>query len=208
MPRTPVPLQRWRRPAGEGHTRVMRVLPSCLALSAAAAATLALAAGGGGGAVAATTPATVSTPADSANPGQAFFHDALIADAKTLSAVRSGLKSGAVIVDPATQYDDLTGDGKQDAIVRVHSTGAAGVTAVYVFSTDGATSKKLRVVFRSQMLYRALTMVADGHQLQIDQPLYKAGDDVCCPSKLTRRRYRWSAKSVTFTRTSLETITL
>lgn len=185
----------------------MRVLPTCLALSAAAAATLALAAGDGG-AAAATTPGTVSTPADSANPGQAFFHDALIADAKTLAAIRNGLKSGAVIVDPATQYDDLTGDGKQDAVVRVHSTGAAGVTAVYVFSTDGSTSKKLRVVFRSQMLYRALTMVADGHQLQIDQPLYKAGDDVCCPSKLTRRRYRWSAKSLSFTRASLETITL
>lgn len=191
----------------------MRVLPTCLALSAAAAATLSLAAGSGGAAAAttsttSTTTGTVSTPADSANPGQAFFHDALVADAKTLAAIRNGLKSGAVIVDPATQYDDLTGDGKQDAVVRVHSTGAAGVTAVYVFSTDGSTSKKLRVVFRSQMLYRALTMVADGHQLQIDQPLYKAGDDVCCPSKLTRRRYRWSAKSLSFTRTSLETITL
>jgi hypothetical protein len=188
----------------------MRVLPTCLALSAAAAATLSLAAGSGGAVAATTTPTTgtVSTPADSANPGQAFFHDALIADAKTLAAIRNGLKSGAVIVDPATQYDDLTGDGKQDAVVRVHSTGAAGVTAVYVFSTDGSTSKKLRVVFRSQMLYRALTMVADGHQLQIDQPLYKAGDDVCCPSKLTRRRYRWSAKSLSFTRTSLETIAL
>lgn len=188
----------------------MRVLPSCLAAAAALAATVVLTPASGGAATTGTTttiPATTA-PAGSANPGQAFFHDALVADPRTLTAIRAALKSHAAIVDPATQYGDLTGDGKQDAIVRVHSTGAAGVTAVYVFSTDGAPKKALRVVFRNQLLYRALTTVTDANRLQIDQPLYRAGDDVCCPARLTRRRYRWSAGTHKFVRDSLETISL
>ncbi len=142
------------------------------------------------------------------DPGQAFFHDALIKDAKTTAAVRRALTSDAAVVDPATQYADLTGDGKSEAIVRVHSAGAAGVVAVYVFSTDRQPKGALRVVYRSQSLYRAITMPTDDDQLQIDQPRYAAGDDVCCPGKLTRRRYRYSSSTRAFARTALETITL
>jgi hypothetical protein len=172
----------------------MRVLPTCLA-----AAALALAASPLAGA---------QTAPSGGDPGQAFFHDALVKDTKTTSSVRKALESDAAIVDPATQYSDLTGDGKSDAIVRVHSAGAAGVTAVYVFSTDGAAKGALRVLFRTQSLYRAITMPTDNDRLQIDQPRYVAGDDVCCPDRLTRRRYKFSKESLTFVRTSLETITL
>jgi hypothetical protein len=196
----------------------MRVLPTCLALCASALATAALAQAqsGGAGDDAATTgtgtsmstSSTPTTPSTPKNPGQQFFHDALIKDTKTVSAVRKALDSGAAIVDPATQYADLTGDGKQDAVVRVHSTGAAGVIAVYVFSTDGSPKKALRVLFRTQSLYRAVTAVPGMDRLQIDEPLYVAGDDVCCPSKLSRKQYRFSAKARAFTRISSKTITL
>lgn len=192
----------------------MRVLPACLAAIAAALATAALAdAQSSGPAAGATGPTTgtatgttaATTPQD---PGQAFFLSALQKDTKTIAAIRAALKSGAAVVDPATQYADLTGDGKQDAIVRVHSAGAAGVIAVYVFATDGSSKGTLRVLFRSQSLYRALTEETDDHQLQIDQPKYAAGDDLCCPGSITRRRYRFSKKAHSFTRTSLETIKL
>ncbi|MCW3014540.1 MAG: hypothetical protein JWO02_1632 [Solirubrobacterales bacterium] len=172
----------------------MRVLPSCLAVATAALATAALAG------------AQTTTPGQ--NPGQAFFHDALVKDTKTLAAIREALKTDAVIVDPATQYADLTGDGKSDAIVRVHSAGAAGVIAVYVFSTDGDAKGALRVLYRTQSLYRALTSPTDTSQLQIDEPRWAPGDDVCCPGRLTRRRYKFSKTSRTFVRTSLETINL
>jgi hypothetical protein len=198
----------------------MRVLPTCLALCASALATAALAQAQSGGAgedapttgtttstSTSTTPTTPSTSA-SKNPGQQFFHDALIKDTKTVSAIRKALDSGAAIVDPATQYADLTGDGKQDAVVRVHSTGAAGVIAVYVFSTDGSPKKTLRVLFRTQSLYRAVTAVPGMDRLQVDEPLYVAGDDVCCPSKLSRKQYRFSKKARAFTRISSKTITL
>lgn len=142
---------------------------------------------------------------DDANPGQAFFRDAIVKDARTTSAIRRALERNASVVDPATQYAELTGDDRTDAIVRVHSAGAAGVIAVYVFSTAG-TGDKLRVVYRSQSLYRAVTQPTSGDRLQIDEPVYRAGDELCCPGKLKRRRYRWSAARGTFVRTSLETV--
>ncbi len=174
----------------------MRVLPPCLAVAAVALSSAALAG------------AQTDAKAPSGDPGQAFFHDALVKDPRTTSAIRKALKADAAIVDPATQYADLTGDGKSDAIVRVHSAGAAGVVAVYVFSTDGAAKGVLRVLFRTQSLYRAITLPTDRGEVQIDQPRYAPGDDLCCPGRLTRRRYRFSKGSRTFVRTSLETITL
>ena len=151
-------------------------------------------------------PATLAkSAARAANPGQAFFHDALIADSKTTSAIRDALKAKTAIVDPVITYADLTGDSKSDAVVRVHSTGAAGVIAVYVFSTDGNSKGTLRAVFRSQRLFRAVTAVTAAN-LRIDTADYKAGDELCCPSELTRRIYTWSAKAHEFRRTSLTTV--
>jgi hypothetical protein len=143
---------------------------------------------------------------DSGQPNQTFFRKTLIDDANTSSAIVGMLKSNAAIVDPATIYPDVTGDGKADAIVRVHSAGAAGVIAVYVFSTDGSTAKDLRAVFRSQQLYRAITDVTSGKDVVIDTPKYKAGDDLCCPSQMTHRVYAWSEKSHKFNRTTLTTV--
>lgn len=148
----------------------------------------------------------LTTAHQAANPGQAFFHDALIADSKTSQVIRDGLKSKALIVDPATQYANLTADNKSDAVVRVHSTGAAGVIAVYVFSTDGDSKGTLRVVFRSQQLSRAITGIESGNRLRIDTPKYAPGDSLCCPANLTRREYAWSNKSKTFRRTLLTTV--
>src|SRR5206468_3723309 len=83
-----------------------------------------------------------------------------------------------------------------------HSTGAAGVIAVYVFSTDGNAKGTLRAVFRSQRLFRAVTAIT-GASLRIDTAKYDAGDELCCPSELTRRVYVWSAKAHEFRRASL-----
>jgi hypothetical protein len=143
---------------------------------------------------------------DSGTPGQKFFRDALIADSKTSNSIAERLKSNAAIVDPTSPFADVTGDGKSDAIVRIHSTGAAGVIAVYVFSTDGSSKKVLRAVFRSQELYRATTDVTAGKDVAIDTPKYKAGDDLCCPEQKTHRVYAWSEKSHRFNRTTLTTV--
>jgi hypothetical protein len=95
-------------------------------------------------------------------------------------------------VAPDITFADLTGDGRSDAIVLVDSAGVAGAVALYVFSTDGeAAESDLRVVYRSQRLYRASAEVADG-ALRLDTPRFAEGDDVCCPAKIVRRTYAWS----------------
>ncbi len=174
------------------HSLAMRALPTAVAVTAAVLCTATLAGG--------------QTPApDAANPGQAFFRDAILKDSRTTPAIRRALERDAAVVDPATQYAELTGDDRSDAIVRVHSAGSAGVIALYVFSTAGA-GEVLRVVYRSQSLYRAVTRATDDDRLQIDEPVYGAGDLLCCPDKLKRRRYRYSKARGTFLRSSLETV--
>jgi hypothetical protein len=146
-----------------------------------------------------TSSATATTQAS----GQALFRDTLLGDARTSSAVRRLLQSGAGFVDPASQFGDVTGDGKSDAVVRVATGGAAGAIAVYVLSTDGVKgdAPKLRVVYRTQQLYRATTRIENGG-VTIIVARYARGDEPCCPSKQILRTYAWDAEALTMHRTS------
>jgi hypothetical protein len=136
----------------------------------------------------------LATGGSSAAPtkSQALFQKTLLADAKTTEDVKRLLSEGGGFVAPDITFADLTGDGRSDAIVLVDSAGVAGAVALYVFSTDGeAAESDLRVVYRSQRLYRASAEVADG-ALRLDTPRFAEGDDVCCPAKIVRRTYAWS----------------
>ena len=149
-----------------------------------AAALLAVAAGCGAPAALAQT-ATTGTP-------QALFTHQIETDPHTAPDVRDALRARRVFVDANIVFADLTGDGRQDAVVSVDSGGAPGAIAVYVFSTDGAT--KLRAVYRNQRLYRALTAV-DGVTLLVTTPSYAAGDEMCCPSQMLQRSLTWSPQA-------------
>jgi len=149
-------------------------------------------------------------PAAEPTPPQALFRKSLLSDARTTGAVKRLLRTGAGFVDAHVAFSDLTGDGKADAVVVVRSPGAAGAVAVYLFSTDGAprdsnATSDLRVVFRSQELYRATTLVRPG-ALVVRTPIFAQDEDLCCASKLLERDYRWDAKHRTFTRTDLREI--
>ncbi|HEV2775867.1 MAG TPA: hypothetical protein VGV90_09775 [Solirubrobacteraceae bacterium] len=123
---------------------------------------------------------------------QALFEKTLLADEKTTSDVKALLSEGGGFVAPDITFEDLTGDGRSDAIVLVDSGGVAGGVALYVFSTDGeAEESDLRVVYRSQRLYRASTVVSDA-ALLLSTPRFAEGDDVCCPRKIVERTYAWS----------------
>jgi hypothetical protein len=127
-------------------------------------------------------------------PAQRFFAERLIADVKTAPAIKVLLQSGGGLVDRAPVFRDLTGDGRPDAVVRVHSGGAAGVVAVYVFSTDtGVAGAQLTPVFRAQSLRRAATRVRAG-TLRYRDSRYAEGDDVCCPTRQVDTMLRWDAR--------------
>jgi hypothetical protein len=123
---------------------------------------------------------------------QQLFEQAVVQDAGTTPQIRTLLRSDGGFVVPS--FADLTGDARMDAIVQVRMPGAAGTVAAYALSTDGTSDGSLRVVFRSQALYRA-TVAATGGALVVTVPRYAKGDDVCCPAATERRTYAWNART-------------
>ena len=136
-------------------------------------------------------------PSDS----QKTFTQALLDDKGTSAGVKRLLRTQAGIVSPSSGFVDVTGDGRQDALVLVSTNGAAGNVALYVFSTHGQTgdNTKLKVIFSVQSLYRA-TLRISGTTLSILEPHWTAGDDLCCPSKLRERDYRFVPSRTVFRR--------
>ena len=93
-------------------------------------------------------------------------------------------------------FGDLTGEGKDDAVVTVDSGGAAGIIAVYVFSA--LSGKDLNVVYRNQRLYRAMVRLNPGPALVYSLSQWKQGDELCCPSEYRETELRWSTTSKRF----------
>lgn len=121
---------------------------------------------------------------------QTLFRTTLLEDSKTTPGVKRALRDGGIVA-PEIEFQDITGDGRSDAVVTVETGGAAGAVAVYVFSTDGkAADSPLRAVYRSQQLYRASVQVSAG-TLILRTPRWASGDDLCCPAKVFERVYAW-----------------
>lgn len=141
--------------------------------------------------------ATAPAGAELTQP-QRFFTARLLSDSQTSKAVKDLLRDGGGFVDRSVVFRDLTRDKRDDAVVRVHSGGAAGVVAVYVFSTDTRRSGSgLRAVFRSQRLLRASTSVSKG-VMSYRTASYAPADELCCPSHLIETSLRWDRKSRSF----------
>jgi hypothetical protein len=134
---------------------------------------------------------------------QTFFTTALLDDPGTSAGVKRLLSRKTGLVDPRSGFLDVTGDGRQDALVLVTTGGAAGTVAMYVFSSHGQNAgddqTKLKVLFRLQSLYRA-TFRINGQTLSVLEPRYAKGDDLCCPKKLRERDYQFDARKLTFRR--------
>ncbi len=139
-----------------------------------------------GGAALAAAPAQAAQSAT-----QRFFSERLQADRGTSREVKQLLLTREGFVDRSVTFRDLTGDDREDAVVRVQSGGADGAVALYVFSTDtGERGSGLRVVFRSQRLRRVQTRVRDG-VLRYRSARPQPGDEVCCPTAVSETRLRW-----------------
>jgi hypothetical protein len=140
----------------------------------------------------------VAAPVAGAEPSQSqeFFREKLLEDGRTSREVKDLLEpGGGGFVDRRITFEDLTGDDKADAVVRVQSGGAAGIVAVYVFSTAGA--EELRAVFRSQSLQRASTRVRNG-RVSYRYARFAPGDELCCPTRIDESRLRWRPRQERF----------
>jgi lipopolysaccharide export LptBFGC system permease protein LptF len=128
--------------------------------------------------------------AGSKDATQQFFEARLLADKETSSQVKKLLQSEGGFVDKNVVFKDVTDDDRDDAVVRVHSGGAAGVVAVYVFSTANKKNGKLRAIFRSEKLMRASTRVLK-NEVSYRTARYAPGDELCCPARLTQSTLAW-----------------
>jgi len=149
-------------------------------------------------ALAAPAPAQRQTQTSQQGSPLTLFRSLLEADSATTPTIHNALRSGRVFVDPTITFADVTGDAKQDAIVLLDSGGIGGSIALYVFSADeakpGANGQaKLRAVYRNQTLYR-VTARTSGTTLLVRTPVYKPGDDPCCPPQQLERTITWSAR--------------
>lgn len=129
---------------------------------------------------------------------QRFFKERLLSDSQTSKTVKDLLRDGGGFVDRSVVFRDLTRDKRDDAVVRIQSGGAAGVVAVYVFSTDTRRSGTgLRAIFRSQRLLRASTSISKG-VLTYRTSSYAPADELCCPSQLVETSLRWISTTRSF----------
>src|SRR4051812_33454935 len=145
---------------------------------------------------AAAAPAALAEP----TPSQKLFRDTVVKDKGTTADVRRMLRTHSGFVDPRSGFADVTGDGRQDALVLVTTGGAAGTVALYVLSTHGQSGDtKLRAIFRLQRLHRATLRLRDT-TVTVVQPRWRSGDDLCCPVKLRERDYAFAPARRTFVR--------
>lgn len=128
-------------------------------------------------------------------PAQKLFTQKLLASDVVAHSIKVTLKKGG-FVSKDVLFDDLTGEGKDDAVITVDSGGAAGIVAVYVFSAG--KGKALKIVYRNQRLYRGAARVNPGPTLVYSLPQYKDGDEICCPSAYRETTLKWSAKKKRF----------
>jgi hypothetical protein len=147
----------------------------------------------------------VAAPAGATlTPAQKLFRDKLLASKSVSHSVKVTLKKGG-FVDQGVLFADLTGEGKDDAVVAVDSGGSAGIVALYVFSAG--SGKDLQVVYRNQGLYRAQARINPGPALVYSLPQYKDGDEICCPAAYRETTLKWSPKSKRFGVAQRRTVT-
>jgi hypothetical protein len=136
--------------------------------------------------------------------GQKFFKEQLLASSAVAHSIKVTLKKGG-FVDKAILFADLTGEGKDDAVVLVDSGGGQGIVGLYIFSAG--TGKDLKIVYRNQRLYRAGARINPGPALVYSLPQFKTGDELCCPSAYRETELKWNAKTKRFGVAQRRTVT-
>lgn len=131
---------------------------------------------------------------------QRLFREKLLEERAVARDVKTRLRKGG-FVDRRIAFADLTGEGRDDAVVLVHSGGSAGRIALFVFSAG--TGEDLRLVYRNQRLFRASARVRRGADGALPTIVYRVpehapGDELCCPSAERETELRWSARARRF----------
>ena len=93
-------------------------------------------------------------------------------------------------------YADLTGDGREDAVVPVTSGGTVGNIAYFVYTLQYGAPQMILTRRLEKGSAGGLKMsIVDG-KLTETAAEYGAEDPLCCPSALRRTTFRWDGKQL------------
>jgi hypothetical protein len=123
-----------------------------------------------------------------------------LVNGRDISKSSSVVKDGHVYIQQegftlhSVEYTDVTGDGKEDAIVVLHyaSGGTQNTNYVYVYSFDERKPKLLAYFRCGDRAHFGLRNVygQNGHLVvELFDPKKRSGD--CCSSAFIRTRYKW-----------------
>lgn len=100
--------------------------------------------------------------------------------------------------EPDVRYADLTGDGRDEAIVSIKSGGESGDIAVFVFGyVDGNEPEQL---LRAQPADTGMTLSVVDEQLVTEEGTFAPGDPFGVPSLILRRYYVWDGEALVIER--------
>ena len=135
-------------------------------------------------------PTTTTAPAETPTPAP----DIRQQDVSRLSGISQFIaSSGGRVAKDLITYVDLTGDGVDEAVVPIGSTGEGANIAVFVYGYGPAgLSELLRVIPESGSVK---DNIANG-KLTITEPVFAPGDAMCCPSQLRVSTYRWNGEAL------------
>jgi hypothetical protein len=117
-------------------------------------------------------------------------------DLGAVADVRSVIAAtGGAYLQSEVTYADLTGDGVDEAIVRIDSGGTMGDIAFLVLTPDGAATKTLLKQTPSGDS-AGLVVAVEGGQLVMTQPVYGPDDPNCCPTSLKKTTFMWNGTAL------------
>jgi hypothetical protein len=110
--------------------------------------------------------------------------------------------SGGAIED--VMYQDLTGDGVDEAVVTVRYEGSGAYLDYYIFTYDGGDLVNLFADYDISHGYVNFGSLPGS--IVVDEPVYGPADPNCCPSQIKYTTYTWSASARVFVLTTEEVV--
>lgn len=140
------------------------------------------------------TPTASPVPADAS----AIRGVDIAADPATTTEIQR-LGSGSVNANEIV-YADLTGDGRDEAVVPISSSGTLGNIAYLVFTLDKGKTKVILTRTLDRSTPSGLKMDVENGQLVETVGEYGPDNPLCCPSVLRKTYFQWNGSELSVER--------
>jgi hypothetical protein len=136
-----------------------------------------------------------ATPAETAVPADAEAIRAI--DFNQVATFQTLLRqTGGQLEARAVLYADVTGDGREEAIVPVTSGGSLGNLAYQVYTLGRGAAAPILTATRDAGTAGGLVLSVEGGRLIRTAAKYGPDDPLCCPSVLVKSYYRWDGANL------------